>query len=56
MKEIVKIVMCQFYKNYELMTCNNAHCCDEYGGYATEEDFCNIDTPITNTTEKGCEE
>ena len=52
-----KIVMCKNCKNYELMTCNNAHFCDEYGGYVTEEDFCSRGKPITNTddhpTEKG---
>ena len=34
-----EIVMCTNCKNYELMTCNNAHFCDEYGGYVTEDDF-----------------
>lgn len=45
-----EIVMCNNCKNYELMTCNNAHFCDEYGGYVTEEDFCSRGKPITNTT------
>ena len=45
-----EIVMCKNCKNYELMTCNNAHFCDEYGGYVTEEDFCSRGNPITNTT------
>ena len=55
-----EIVMCKNCKNYELMTCNNAHFCDEYGGYVTEEDFCSRGTLITNKTdhptEKGGEE
>lgn len=46
------IVICTNCKNYELMTCNNAHFCDEYGGYVTEEDFCSRGKPITNQTEK----
>ena len=46
-----EIIMCKFCKNYELMTCNNAHFCDEYGGYVTEEDFCSRGKPITNTTD-----
>ena len=45
-----EIVMCKNCKNYELMTCNNAHFCDEYGGYVTEEDFCSRGNPITNKT------
>ena len=55
-----EIVMCTNCRNYELMTCNNAHFCDEYGGYVTEEDFCSRGKPITNTTdhptEKGGEQ
>ena len=46
-----EIVMCTNCKNYELMTCNNAHFCDEYGGYVTEEDFCSRCKPITNITD-----
>lgn len=55
-----EIVMCKFCKIYELMTCNNAHFCDEYGDYVTEEDFCSRGKSITNTTdhptEKGGEQ
>ena len=51
-----QIVMCSNCKNYESTTFNNAHFCNEYGGYVTEEDFCSRDEPITNTTEKGGEE
>ena len=55
-----EIIMCKFCKNYELMTCNNAHFCDEYGGYVTEEDFCSRGSLATNKTdhppEKGGEE
>ena len=45
------IVMCTNCKNYELMTCNNVHFCNEYGGCVTEEDFCSRSKPITNTTD-----
>lgn len=41
-------VMCQYCKNYELMTCNNQHFCNRFGGYVTEEDFCSRGEPITN--------
>lgn len=44
-----EIVMCKFCKNYEFMSCNNTHFCDEYGGYVTEEDFCSRGKMITNT-------
>lgn len=46
-----EIVMCTNCKNYELMTCNNAHFCDEYGGYVTEEDFCSRGSLATNKTD-----
>ena len=46
-----EIVMCTNCKNYELMTCNNAHFCDEYGGYVTEEDFCSRGILATNKTD-----
>lgn len=54
-----EIVMCKNCKNYEFMTCCNAHFCEEYGGYVTGEDFCSRGKPIANTTahptEKGGE-
>jgi hypothetical protein len=34
------------------MTCNNAHFCDEYGGYVTEEDFCSRGKLVTNKTKE----
>ena len=45
-----EIVMCKYCKNYELMSRNNGHFCNEYGGYVTEEDFCSRGEAITNTT------
>lgn len=43
--DFVEVVRCKNCKNYELMKSNNAHFCNKFGGYVTEEDFCSRCTP-----------
>lgn len=35
----IKIHCCNC-KCYELMTCNNQHFCNKFGGYVTADDYC----------------
>lgn len=46
-------VMCKDCKNYELMTCNNQHFCNRFGGYVMEDDFCSRGDIITNNKKGG---
>ena len=40
-KEFVEnVTYCKYCKNYELMTSNNQHFCNRYGGYVKETDCC----------------
>ena len=40
-KEFVEnVTYCKCCKNYELMTSNNQHFCNRYGGYVKETDCC----------------
>ena len=38
--DFVEVVRCKDCENYELMKSNNAHFCNKFGGYVTEDDFC----------------
>ncbi len=38
--EVEKLTYCKYCEHYELMTSNNQHFCNKYGGYVSEIDCC----------------
>ena len=38
--DFVEVVRCKDCENYELMKSKNAHFCNKFGRYVTEDDFC----------------
>ena len=44
-------VHCCDCKCYELMTCNNQHFCNKFGGYVTADDYCSRYELLSNKKE-----
>lgn len=38
--DVAEVVRCKDCKNYKLVNNRNIYICDEYGGFATDNDYC----------------